>query len=79
MSNEDVTFRFDRNKRVKLDATLGIEPEKSDAIDRAMNLSPDIYQWRLEEIHKGFAEADAGDFASEEEVQAVFARLTDAN
>ncbi len=35
-----------------------------------------MYQWQIEEIQKGIAEADAGDLASHEEVKATFARLT---
>jgi len=35
-----------------------------------------MHQWQIEEIHHGIAEADAGDFAPEEEVSAAFARLT---
>ncbi|WP_242059051.1 MULTISPECIES: CopG family ribbon-helix-helix protein [Nostoc] len=38
----------------------------------------EIYQWQIEEIQKGIAEADAGDFADDEEVKATFARLTNA-
>jgi predicted transcriptional regulator len=35
----------------------------------------EIYEWLLDEINKGVAEAEAGDFASDDEVQAVFAKL----
>lgn len=30
--------------------------------------------WQVQDIHQGLAEADAGDFASEREVNAVFAK-----
>ncbi|MEG4292831.1 hypothetical protein Q5692_11385 [Microcoleus sp. C2C3] len=36
----------------------------------------DIYQGLLDEINKGVAEAEAGEFASDDEVQAVFVKLT---
>jgi len=39
----------------------------------------EIHQWQIEEIRQGITEAEAGDFATEEEVQAVFARLTNAS
>ncbi|WP_373526016.1 CopG family ribbon-helix-helix protein [Nostoc sp.] len=39
----------------------------------------EMYQWQIEEIQKGIAEADAGDFASDEEVKAAFARLTNVH
>lgn len=35
-----------------------------------------MHQWQIEEIQKGTAEAEAEDFASEEEVEAVFAQLS---
>jgi predicted transcriptional regulator len=36
----------------------------------------DQERWQVEEIKKGIAEADAGDFATDEEVQQTFRRLT---
>jgi predicted transcriptional regulator len=80
MSKENVTFRIDSEKRTALDAiATAIDRDRSYVINEAINLYLDIHQWQIEEIKKGIAEADAGDFASEEEVQAVFARLTDAS
>ena len=38
-----------------------------------------LYQWLVDEIKKGVAEAEAGDFASDNEVQAVFTKLTNKN
>ena len=32
----------------------------------------DVQTWQLDEIRQGLAEADAGDFASPEEVEAMF-------
>ena len=34
-----------------------------------------MYKWQIEEINIAIAEADADDFANEEEVDAVFGRL----
>ncbi|MGH8656566.1 MAG: CopG family ribbon-helix-helix protein [Gammaproteobacteria bacterium] len=36
----------------------------------------DVQTWQIEEILKGIEEADAGDFASDAEVNAVFERWT---
>ena len=36
----------------------------------------DLERWQIEEIKKGIAEADRGEFASEEEVQRVLKRWT---
>ncbi|MBW4513809.1 MAG: hypothetical protein KME11_01125 [Timaviella obliquedivisa GSE-PSE-MK23-08B] len=38
-----------------------------------------MHQWQMEEIRQGIIEADAEDFATEEEEQAVFAKLTNSN
>ncbi|MGI0488792.1 CopG family ribbon-helix-helix protein [Pantanalinema rosaneae CENA516] len=77
MSKENVTFRLDSEKRAALDAiAAGMDRDRSYLINEAISLYLEMHQWQIEEIQQGLAEADAGDFATEEEVQAVFARLT---
>lgn len=78
MSQENITFQLDSEKRVMLDAiAAGIERDRSYVLNEAVSLYLEMHHWQIEEIQKGIAEAEAG-FASEEEVQAVFARLTNA-
>jgi predicted transcriptional regulator len=36
----------------------------------------DLERWQIEEIKKGIAEADRGEFASDEEMQQTLKRLT---
>jgi len=38
----------------------------------------DLQEWQVRQIEEGLREADAGDFASDEKVAAVFARWTNA-
>lgn len=38
----------------------------------ALHAYLDVQAWQAEEIRKGLAEADAGDFASPEDVEAMF-------
>ncbi len=79
MSKENITFRLDRDRRVALDAiAAGLDRDRSYIINEAINLYLEVYHWQVDEIKQGIAEADAGDFATEDEVQAVFARLTHA-
>jgi predicted transcriptional regulator len=79
MSKENITFRLDRDRRVALDAiAAGLDRDRSYIINEAINLYLEVYHWQVEEIKQGIAEADARDFATEDEVQAVFARLTHA-
>lgn len=77
MSKENVTFRLDSEKRAALDAiAAGMDRDRSYLINEAITLYLEMHQWQIEEIQQGLAEADAGDFATEEAVQAVFTRLT---
>ena len=79
MGKDNVTFRLDSNKRALLDAiAVSLDRDRSYVINEAITLYLEIHQWQFEEIQKGIEEADVGDFATEEEVQAVFARLSDA-
>jgi RHH-type transcriptional regulator, rel operon repressor / antitoxin RelB len=47
--------------------------------DRTEAVSSDVenQEWQINEIEEGLREADAGDFASDEEVAAVFAKRTE--
>ncbi|EDX76031.1 Ribbon-helix-helix protein, copG family [Coleofasciculus chthonoplastes PCC 7420] len=77
MSKENVTFRLDPDKRAALDAiAAGMDRNLTYVLNQAINAYLEMHQWQLQEIQQGIAEADAGDFASEEEVTAVFSRLT---
>ncbi|MEQ8996834.1 MAG: CopG family transcriptional regulator [Coleofasciculus sp. B1-GNL1-01] len=77
MSKENVTFRLDPDKRAALDAiAAGMDRNLTYVLNQAINTYLEMHQWQLKEIQQGIAEADAGDFASEDEVTAVFARLT---
>ena len=40
----------------------------------AIQLFVDLQDWQVKEIQEGIREADAGEFASDEEVAAVFAK-----
>ena len=77
MRKENITFRLDSENRAVLDAIAsGIDRDRSYLINEAISIYLEMHQWQIEEIQRGVSEADAGDFATEEEVNAVFARLT---
>jgi predicted transcriptional regulator len=77
MSKENVTFRLDPDKRAALDAiAAGMERNLTYVLNQAINAYLEMHQWQLQEIQQGITEADAGDFASEQEVSTVFTRLT---
>lgn len=80
MSKENITFRLDNEKKVALDAiAASLNRDRSYVLNEAIDLYLDVYQWQIAEIEAGLAEADAGDFATDEEVQTVFAKLTNAH
>lgn len=77
MSKENITFRIDSDKKATLDViAAGINRDRSYVLNEAIEAYIEMHQWQIKEIEKGIAEADAGDFASDEEVKATFNRLT---
>jgi predicted transcriptional regulator len=80
MSKENITFRIDSDQKLALDAiAAGMNRDRSYVLNEAVAAYVEMYQWQIEEIKRGIAEADAGDFASDEEVKATFANLTNAD
>jgi predicted transcriptional regulator len=80
MSKNNVTFRLDSEKRAALDEIAASRDRNlSYILNEAISLYLEIYSWQLEEIRQGVAEAEAGDFASDAEVEAVFEKLTHAH
>lgn len=49
-------------------------PRKSDHMDRAK--AQQLKPWQVEEVKKGLQEADRGEFASPDEVEAMFDKWT---
>jgi predicted transcriptional regulator len=79
MSKNNITFRIESEKRDALDViAAGLDRDRSYVLNEAITAYLEIHQWQLEEIQKGVAEADAGDFASDKEVSAMFSKLTHA-
>lgn len=80
MSQENFTFLLDSEKKEALKAIANVtDRDLTYVLNEAIASYLDIYQWLLDEINKGVAEAEAGDFASDDEVQAVLAKLTNEN
>ncbi|BAZ28084.1 hypothetical protein NIES4074_05150 [Cylindrospermum sp. NIES-4074] len=80
MTKENITFRIDSSKKAALDKiAAGMKRDRSYILNEAIAAYLEMYQWQIAEIQKGITEADAGDFATDEEVKAIFARLINAN
>lgn len=80
MGKENITFRIDSDKKAMLDVIAsGINRDRSYVLNEAIEAYLEMHQWQIEEIQKGIAEADAGDFANDDEVKETFTRLTNAH
>jgi predicted transcriptional regulator len=80
MSKENITFPLDSEKRAVLDTIAsGLDRDRNYVLNEAVDLYLEIYQWQVAEINAGIAEAEAGDFATDEEVKTVFAKLTNGH
>jgi predicted transcriptional regulator len=78
MPKETISLRIEQEKRVALDAIAsGLDRDRSYIINEAIDTYLELHQWQVEQIQKAVAEADAGKFASDEEVEAFFAKWTD--
>ncbi len=73
MPDSSVTLNLSDEDRERL-ARLAAETGRSEGTiaAEALHAYLDVQSWQLQEIRKGLAEADAGDFASPEEVEAMF-------
>lgn len=68
-----VTFRMDDDKLEFLDKLAKtMDRDRSHLIKEAVENYLDVKRWHIEQIEKAVADADAGKFASPEEVEAFF-------
>ena len=77
MEKSNVTVRLEADKIALLDQLAKADDrDRSYLIKVAIDQYLAYHQWRIEEIKKAVAEADAGDFASDEEMERLFAKWT---
>jgi RHH-type transcriptional regulator, rel operon repressor / antitoxin RelB len=70
--SEVITIRVDRKTKTRLEKLAkAMDRTKSYVAAEAIRAYVDLNEWQIGEIKAALKEADAGDFASEEEVQAV--------
>lgn len=76
MERVNVTCRLPVDDVQFLDRMAEVtERDRSYLIKKAVEEYITSQRWQLEEIDRGIAEADAGDFAIDEEVEAAFREL----
>jgi predicted transcriptional regulator len=72
-----LTLRLDAKLKKKLDRiSKSVNRSRSFVAAQAIEEYVSVNEWQINEIKKGLAEADAGDFATEEEVQRVLKKWT---
>jgi RHH-type rel operon transcriptional repressor/antitoxin RelB len=72
-----LTLRLDAKLKNKLDRlSKSMNRSRSFVAAQAIQEYVSVNEWQINEIKKGLAEADAGDFATDEEMQQTIRRLT---
>jgi predicted transcriptional regulator len=72
-----VTIRVDRKTKTRLEQLAkAMDRTKSYVAAEAIRSYVELNEWQVTEIKSALKEADAGDFASEKEVQAVMKKWT---
>jgi predicted transcriptional regulator len=67
------TVRIPSELQDRLDAIAeAIDRPRSWIVNRALEAFVESESWQIEEIKRGLAEADAGEFATEAEIEAAF-------
>ena len=72
-----LTLRLDAKLKNQLDRlSKSMNRSRSFVAAQAIQEYVSVNEWQINEIKKGLAEADAGDFASDEEMRQTIRRLT---
>ncbi len=72
-----LTLRLDAKLKKQLDRlSKSMNRSRSFVAAEAIQEYVSVNEWQINEIKKGLAEADAGDFATDEEMQQTIRRLT---
>ena len=75
MIRDAVTVRMDAEKRAALDALARVtDRDRSYHINEAIDAYLAVHGWQIARIEEGLRQAESGDFASEEDVAAAYAR-----
>ena len=75
MRKKTVTFRIDAKKRAIVDRlTETRDRDRSDLLNEALDAYPDVDAWHVVHIEDELRQAEAGDFADEAEVTALYDR-----
>ena len=69
----NVTFRVPEEKKLLLDELAAAQDrDRSYIINQALDNYLEVMEWQLSHINEGLKQAEAGEFASDDEVKAAF-------
>lgn len=74
-TRDAITVRVDGEKRAALDALARVtDRDRSYLINEAIDAYLAVHRWQIAHIEEGLRQASAGEFATDEEVSAAYAR-----
>ena len=69
----NVTFRMSEEKKFLIDELSAAQDrDRSYIINQALDMYLEVMDWQLAHIKEGLRQAEAGEFATDEEVKAAF-------
>jgi predicted transcriptional regulator len=73
--NVSITFRTEQQKREALDRIAkSMDRDRSYILNEAIDYYLELHDWQLQQIEKGLAAAESGDFLTDTEIQAAIAK-----
>ncbi len=74
-AKEAITVRLEAGKRAELDQLARTTSrDRSFLVNEAIDAYLAVHRWQITRIEQGLRQADQGEFASQDEVNAAFAR-----
>jgi len=75
MAEDTITVRMDAEKQAAIDALArATDRDRSLLINDAVDAYLALHRWQVAHIEEGLRQADAGEFATDKEVTAAYAR-----
>ena len=75
MSKDTITFRLDPEKGEALDEiAAGLDRDRTYVLNEAVALYLELHRWQIAHILESIQQAEAEEFATDEEVEEAFAR-----
>jgi predicted transcriptional regulator len=72
---QTVSFRIDETRKARIDRIAAIQDrDRSYIINEALDAYLTLMDWQTEHIQEGLRQAENGEFADEEKVNATFSR-----